>query len=286
MSTATFGSTEYWLSRTRASIATFDAALHEREYQLDADLPIVTDLSSTYCYYNPELRILSMGFPDLHQFFGRMRWTTYLPLFGSDDVEEVARATDILLPVFAVHEAAHHLRHRYGRMTQHDNWTEEHAANTLTVAYLRTLPRWPAEVSAVLATLDRMRRNAESLHVCEYTDALHAELIDVLLYHMHALDRATYDQAFLAAEARGIAPLRILQESGIVTPALQAAAEQHQRTARERFHREYGVDFMTSTIMAVAQLQVKIVDRSLPSFSKGLADLLGPPTGQPVRGEM
>jgi hypothetical protein len=282
----TFGSAEYWLARTRATIATFDAALRERGYQLDADLPIVADLSSAYCYYNPELRTLSMGFPDLHQFFGRMRWMTYLPLFGTNDVEEVARAADLLLPVFAVHEAAHHLRHRHGRMTRDDQWTEEHAANTLTVGYLRTLPSWPAEGSAVLATLDRMRRNAESLQVCEYADALHAELIDVMLYHMHVLDRATYDRAFLAAAARGIAPLRILQESGIVTPAIEAAAEQRQRAARERFNREYGVDFMASTSMAVAQLQVKLVDRSLPSFSKGLADLLGPPTRQPVRGEV
>jgi hypothetical protein len=272
-----FGSTEYWLSRTRAAIAPFDAALRERGYQLDSDLPIIADVSSNYCYYNPELRVLSMGYPDLNQFIGRMRWTTYLPLHGTDDVVKAARASETLLPVFAVHEAAHHVRHRYGRMTRDDQWTEEHAVNTLAIAYFRTRPHWPAAVPSILTVLDRIRRNAEALHSCAHTDAAHAELIDVLLYHMHAFDRTVYDQAFLAAAARGISALQVLEESGIVTPALRSEAEQHQLAAREYFQREYGVDDMASSIMAVAQLQVKIVNRSLPTFSEALADLIGPP---------
>jgi hypothetical protein len=275
---ASFGSTEYWLSRIRAAIAMFDAALRERGYQLDSDLPIIVDVSSTYCYYNPELRILSMGFPDLNQFIGRMRWTTYLPLFGTNDVMEVARGSEILLPVYAVHEAAHHLRHRYGRMMRDDQWLEEHAVNTLTIAYFRTLPHWPAQTSTILPVLERIRRNAGTQSSCTHADAAHAELIDVLLYHMSAFDRSIYDQAFLAAAARGMTPLRVLEEAGIVSPALRTQAEQLQLAAREYFNREYGVDFMASTVMAIAQLQGKMVDRSLPSFSQALADLIGPPT--------
>jgi hypothetical protein len=206
-----------------------------------------------------------------------MRWTTYLPLFNTNDVMEVARTSETLLPIYAVHEAAHHVRHRYGRMVRDDQWTEEHAVNTLTVAYFRTRPGWPAQASSVMTVLERIRRNAEAQHCCPHADAGHAELIDVLLYHMRAFDRTIYDQAFLAAAARGISPLRILEESGIVTPALRTEAEQHQLAAREYFHREYGVDFMASMIMAIAQLQVKMVDRSLPSFSNALADLIGPP---------
>lgn len=282
MDEAPFGSTDYWLSRTRALVGAFDDALRERGYQLDHDLRVVADPRSMYCYYDADERLLAMGYPDLGQFFGQMRWATYRPLFGTEGVEETARAAAALLPVLAVHEAAHHLRHRYGRMKRDDPWTEEHAVNILTVGYLRTLPRWPAEAPGVLAQLDRVRHHSAQLHDCDYVDATHDDLDEVLLHAMKAFDRVAYDQAFLAAEARGVPVHRVLLDAGLVTPELVAEAERRQHAARERFNEEYSRHFMASTILSITQLQVELVDRDLPPFTRGLAELIGPPTLDPV----
>lgn len=277
MTDAPFGSTGYWLSRTRAVLADFDAALAEHGYRIDPDLRIVSDSRSLYCYYDADERLVSMGYPDLGHPSGRLRWVMYLPLLGTDTIEEAARASETLLPVFAVHEAAHHLRHRYDRMLRDDPWTEEHAVNVLTIGYLRTLPRWPAEAPRALALLERVRRGAERLHTCDYVEATHDDLDEVLLHDMKVIDRVAYDQAFLAAEARGVPVMRVLEDAGLAPPALVAEASRRQRAARERFNLEYGKDFKASVVLSIAQLQVEIVDRDLPPFRRGLAELIGEP---------
>ncbi|MBI4954633.1 MAG: hypothetical protein HY908_21590 [Myxococcales bacterium] len=265
-----FGSEGYWLGRAHDVLAQLRGALEARGYALDPDLAVVTDARTPYCYYDHERRVVSLGYPDLTTASGRFRALTFVAMFGDPTVEQAARSADALLPLLTVHEAAHHLRHRYGVLSTSEAWVEEHATNILAVSYLRTRPGWSDEEPRVLEVLRRARRGLERSVEVDYVDATHDDLDEVLVHAMHAVPEHVYERAWQVALRERRPVVDTMLELGMVSAEQVAEAKRLQRAARARFDREYGSDPALTALLAMAQLAVELVDRDLPPFDEAL----------------